>query len=98
MTSGIQPADLGSFPSLAAAGSLSAAARELGVTTPAVSKHLALMESRLGVSLVNRTTRRMSLTPEGELYLSTRAASWARSTTWSSCSACPRPRRRACCG
>ena len=27
------------------------------------------MESRIGVSLVNRTTRRMSLTPEGELYL-----------------------------
>jgi len=48
---------------------LSAAARELGVTTPAVSKHLALMESRLGVPLVVRTTRRMSLTPEGELYL-----------------------------
>jgi DNA-binding transcriptional LysR family regulator len=41
----------------------------LGITTPAVSKHLALMESRLGVSLVVRTTRRMSLTPEGELYL-----------------------------
>jgi LysR family transcriptional activator of dmlA len=44
-------------------------ARELGITTPAVSKHLALMESRVGLSLVNRTTRRMSLTPEGELYL-----------------------------
>ena len=69
MTSGIQPADLGFFSTLASAGSLSAAARELGVTTPAVSKHLALMESRLGVSLVVRTTRRMSLTPEGELYL-----------------------------
>jgi LysR family transcriptional regulator, transcriptional activator for dmlA len=65
----IQPADLGFFSALASAGSLSAAARELGVTTPAVSKHLALMESRIGVSLVNRTTRRMSLTPEGELYL-----------------------------
>jgi LysR family transcriptional regulator, transcriptional activator for dmlA len=66
----IQPADLGFFFSaLASAGSLSTAARELGVTTPAVSKHLALMESRIGVSLVNRTTRRMSLTPEGELYL-----------------------------
>jgi LysR family transcriptional regulator, transcriptional activator for dmlA len=66
----IQPADLGLFFSaLASAGSLSTAARELGVTTPAVSKHLALMESRIGVSLVNRTTRRMSLTPEGELYL-----------------------------
>ena len=69
MSSGIQPADLGFFSVLASAGSLSAAARELGVTTPAVSKHLALMESRLGVTLVNRTTRRMSLTPEGELYL-----------------------------
>ena len=66
---GIQPADLGFFSTLASAGSLSAAARELGITTPAVSKHLALMESRLGVALVVRTTRRMSLTPEGELYL-----------------------------
>lgn len=69
MTSGIQPADLGFFSTLASAGSLSAAARELGITTPAVSKHLALMESRVGLSLVNRTTRRMSLTPEGELVL-----------------------------
>jgi LysR family transcriptional regulator, transcriptional activator for dmlA len=68
-STGIQPADLGFFSTLASAGSLSAAARELGITTPAVSKHLALMESRVGVSLVNRTTRRMSLTPEGELYL-----------------------------
>ena len=68
-SSGIQPADLGFFSALASAGSLSAAARELGITTPAVSKRLALMESRVGVSLVNRTTRRMSLTPEGEVYL-----------------------------
>ncbi len=69
MVNPIQPADLGFFSVLAGAGSLSAAARELGVTTPAVSKHLSQMESRLGVSLVNRTTRRMGLTPEGELYL-----------------------------
>ncbi len=69
MTTTIHPADLGFFSALATAGSLSAAARELGVTTPAVSKHLAQMEARLGVSLVNRTTRRMSLTPEGEVYL-----------------------------
>lgn len=69
MANAIVPADLGFFSVLAGAGSLSAAARELGVTTPAVSKHLALMESRVGVSLVNRSTRRMSLTPEGELYL-----------------------------
>ncbi|MEP6720750.1 MAG: LysR substrate-binding domain-containing protein [Variovorax sp.] len=69
MTSAVQPADLGFFSALASAGSLSAAARELGISTPAVSKHLAQMEMRAGVSLVNRTTRRMSLTPEGELYL-----------------------------
>jgi DNA-binding transcriptional LysR family regulator len=65
----IQPADLGFFSTLANAGSLSGAARELGITTSAVSKHLALMEARVGVPLVNRTTRRMGLTPEGELYL-----------------------------
>ncbi|SFN46622.1 LysR substrate-binding domain-containing protein [Variovorax sp. OV329] len=69
MASAILPADIGFFSVLASAGSLSAAARELGVTTPAVSKHLALMESRLKVLLVNRSTRRMSLTPEGEVYL-----------------------------
>jgi LysR family transcriptional activator of dmlA len=69
MNAPIQPADLGFFSTLASAASLSAAARELGVTPPAVSKHLALMESRVGVLLVNRSTRRMSLTPEGELYL-----------------------------
>ena len=65
----IQPADLGFFAVLARAGSLSAAGRELGISTPAVSKHLAQMEGRLGTALVNRTTRRMSLTPEGEVYL-----------------------------
>ncbi|OSZ74863.1 LysR substrate-binding domain-containing protein [Hydrogenophaga sp. IBVHS1] len=69
MNQAIQPSDLGFFSVLASAGSLSAAARELGITTPAVSKHLALMELRVGVALVNRTTRRMSLTPEGEVYL-----------------------------
>ena len=69
MDQGIQAADLGFFSTLASAGSLSAAARELGITTPAVSRRLAQMEARLGVGLVNRTTRRMGLTPEGELYL-----------------------------
>lgn len=69
MSTAIQPADLGFFSVLAGAGSLSAAARELGVTTAAVSRHLAQMESRAGVVLLNRTTRRMSLTPEGEIYL-----------------------------
>ncbi len=57
------------FSLLARCGSFSAAARELAVTTPAISKRLAQMEARLGVQLLNRTTRRVGLTPEGETYL-----------------------------
>ncbi|WP_233833516.1 LysR substrate-binding domain-containing protein [Paraburkholderia sp. ZP32-5] len=69
MSETVQPADLGFFSTLAASGSLSAAARELGLTAAAVSKRLTQMEQRAGVALVNRTTRRMMLTPEGELYV-----------------------------
>jgi DNA-binding transcriptional LysR family regulator len=57
------------FSLLARCASLSGAARELEITTPAVSKRLAQMEARLGVQLLNRTTRRVSLTAEGEVYL-----------------------------
>lgn len=57
------------FATLARKGSLSAAARELGITPPAATKRLAQMEQRLGVRLLNRTTRRFSLTSEGALYL-----------------------------
>jgi DNA-binding transcriptional LysR family regulator len=57
------------FSLLVRSGSLTAAARELAVTTAAVSKRLAGLEQRLGVSLLNRTTRRLALTPEGDTYL-----------------------------
>jgi DNA-binding transcriptional LysR family regulator len=57
------------FSRLIRAGSFSAAAREQNVSTPAISKRLNQMETRLGVLLLNRSTRRMSLTAEGELYL-----------------------------
>ncbi|AUT74659.1 LysR substrate-binding domain-containing protein [Paraburkholderia hospita] len=69
MTETVQATDLSFFSTLAASGSLSAAARELGLTPAAVSKRLTQMEQRAGVPLVNRTTRRMMLTPEGEVYL-----------------------------
>jgi DNA-binding transcriptional LysR family regulator len=62
----VQPADLGFLVALASSPSLSAAARELGLSKAAVSKRLAHIEGRAGVALLNRTTRRMSLTPEGE--------------------------------
>lgn len=69
MHTGFQPAELSFIVSLATSGSLSGAARELGITTSAVSKRLAQIEARIGVPLVNRTTRRMSMTPEGEVLL-----------------------------
>jgi DNA-binding transcriptional LysR family regulator len=61
--------ELSFFVRLAKLGSLAATARELGLTPPAVTKRLMLMEQRLGVRLLNRTTRRVSLTSEGETYL-----------------------------
>lgn len=61
--------ELAFFVLLAKKSSLSATARELDITPPAVTKRLAQMEQRLGVRLVNRTTRSISLTSEGEVYL-----------------------------
>ncbi|WP_395701970.1 LysR family transcriptional regulator [Aquabacterium sp.] len=61
--------DLAFFAHLVKHGSLAAAAQQLGVTPPAVSKRLAAIEKRLGVRLLQRTTRRIGLTPEGETYL-----------------------------
>jgi LysR family transcriptional regulator, transcriptional activator for dmlA len=57
------------FSVLMRCGSLAAAARELQVSPPAVSKRLAALEARLGVTLLHRTTRRLALTHEGETYL-----------------------------
>jgi len=56
------------FTKTVATASLSAAARELGVSTAAVSRKLATLEARLGVRLLNRTTRRIALTDEGARY------------------------------
>lgn len=50
-------------------GSLSAAARALDITPPAATMRLASMEKRIGARLLNRSTRKISLTPEGEIYL-----------------------------
>ncbi|MBZ2347859.1 LysR family transcriptional regulator, partial [Escherichia coli] len=57
------------FTQVAQAGSLSAAARALGLTPSAVSRILARTEQRLGTRLMLRTTRAITLTPEGETYL-----------------------------
>ena len=57
------------FAKVAGAGSLSAAARALGMSQTMVTKHIAALESRLGVKLFHRTTRRLSITEAGRNYL-----------------------------
>jgi len=62
-------AELEFFVLLSRLGTLSAAARALDITPPAATMRLASMEKRIGARLLNRSTRKISLTPEGELYL-----------------------------
>jgi DNA-binding transcriptional LysR family regulator len=57
------------FAKVAAAGSLSAAARALGMSQTMVTKHIAALEARLGAKLFHRTTRRLSITEAGRSYL-----------------------------
>ena len=57
------------FVLVARHGSLAAAARALDLTPPAATKRLAALEARLGVRLLNRSTRSLSLTSDGETYL-----------------------------
>jgi DNA-binding transcriptional LysR family regulator len=56
------------FVRVVEAGSFSAAARILGQGQPAVSKAIAQLETRLGVRLVTRTTRALSLTDAGRVF------------------------------
>ncbi|HLW26394.1 MAG TPA: LysR family transcriptional regulator [Kiloniellales bacterium] len=56
------------FLRVAARGSFSAAAAELGMSRAMVSKHVQALETRLGGRLLNRTTRRLSLTEAGRVF------------------------------
>lgn len=62
---------LQTFVGTAQTGSFTAAGVELGLTSSAVGKSVSRLEARLGVKLLHRTTRRLTLTPDGEAYLET---------------------------
>lgn len=57
------------FQRVASLGSLSAAARTLGMSQTMATKHLAALEAQLGARLVHRSTRRLTLTEPGRTYL-----------------------------
>ena len=56
--------------SIAQTGGFSASARELGVSTSSVARHMDALESTVGVRLLTRSTRRVGLTEQGRLLLS----------------------------
>ena len=58
------------FLTVAECGGFGAAARELGVTQSTISRRIAILETRLGVRLIERTTRRVALTEAGLSYAS----------------------------
>ncbi|MAM72149.1 MAG: LysR family transcriptional regulator [Gammaproteobacteria bacterium] len=60
--------EMQSFRAVVNSGSFVKAADELGVSKAAVSRYVSDLESRLGVRLLQRTTRRLSLTEEGEIF------------------------------
>jgi DNA-binding transcriptional LysR family regulator len=60
--------DMTVFVQVVESGSLSAAAKNLRLSLPVISRRLAQLEARLGVRLIQRTTRSLSLTDEGETY------------------------------
>ena len=57
------------FRHVAELSSFAEAGRRLGVSSAAVSKNIAELETYVGARLINRTTRRMALTEEGRIYL-----------------------------
>ena len=61
--------DLRVFVRVLDRGSFSSAAKDLGLTPSAVSKLVSRLEDRLGARLLERSTRRLVLTPEGEGFL-----------------------------
>ncbi|HVI91939.1 MAG TPA: LysR family transcriptional regulator, partial [Dongiaceae bacterium] len=63
----VDPADLSSFLAIARHRSFRKASVELGVTASALSHALRNIEERLGLRLINRTTRSVALTEAGQL-------------------------------
>jgi len=56
------------FVSVVQNGSLSSAGRQLGLSPASVSRHISALEEGLGCRLINRTSRKLTLTEAGELY------------------------------
>jgi DNA-binding transcriptional LysR family regulator len=70
------------FIEIVESGSLTQAAENLQVHRPAVTKALQLLEQHSGTRLLQRTTRRISLTPDGEAFYRRSKPCWRRRTNY----------------
>ena len=70
---------LNAFVQAAGARSFTVAGRQLGVSASAIGKAVARLEERLGVRLFHRSTRSITLTAEGALFLEHAGASFLKS-------------------
>ena len=71
---------MATFVRVVDAGSFASAGRALGMSPSTVTEHVHALEARLGVRLLNRNTRKISLTEVGGTYTSVASKSWRTST------------------
>src|SRR5215471_20556814 len=67
------PTEMSVFERVADRGSVSDAAEDMGLPASAAAKLISRLELRLGVGLINRTTRRLALTAKGQILSRPRA-------------------------
>jgi hypothetical protein len=92
------------FARVARTGSFSVAAREFAISQPSASRTVAALEKKIGVALLTRSTRALTLTEAGTDYLIGWSPYWPRSTkrttrraARANCAVCSvSPRRRRC--
>jgi DNA-binding transcriptional LysR family regulator len=90
--------EIRAFVTVAEQGSFAAAADRLDLSRAMVTKLVSALEARLGVRLMHRTTRRLSLTEAGETYLAQGGACWPNWRIWTPCCRKVPARPVAACG
>jgi DNA-binding transcriptional LysR family regulator len=90
--------EMAAFVRVVDSSGFSAAAPGLGLSPSAVSKLITRLETRLGVRLLQRTTRALHLTRKAKSSMPPPSASSARSRRWRTRSSARAARRAACCG
>ena len=87
--------EMEAFATVVDQGGFTDAAKKMGISKSAVSKHVSALEARLGARLLNRTTRRVSPTEIGLAYYdrARRSCAWWSRRAFGRAASSPRARR-----